>query len=417
MNTVFLLTYNISPYRGSESSVSWNYVKEMSKDNRLIVLYGNYQTDIDNYLKDHPMPNVTFINLPEVYTSVGHGISEDIKFFIHYKRWHKQAYEMVKEILSKEQVDVIHYLNPIGFKDPGYLWKIDKPYIWGPITAVHNYPLPLYKSLSLYEKFHSFFFRRVLHNALFIFDPLVRKAIKRCDVIGAATPRTKEMLQSIHQKDSFYLPENGILEIERHQPVELIPGRKLELIWIGALNTGKNLILLLEVMCLRHKEFSDKVTLHIIGDGYLRWKLEKYVRDNHLDDMIVWHGHIPRDEVQQLFLKSHLHVITSLSEATTTVIWEAMSKAVPTMTLDHCGMRGVVCEKCGIKIPINSYKQVVHDMSDHLIRIIGNPQEINRLSQGVIECAQKYTWDKRREFFNRQYEAAKEIYRRKSLMA
>jgi glycosyltransferase involved in cell wall biosynthesis len=169
-------------------------------------------------------------------------------------------------------------------------------------------------------------------------------------------------------------------------------------------------------MSLMHKDFSDKVILHIVGDGYLRQELEQYVRDSHLEDMIVWHGHIPRDAVQQLFLKSHLLVITSLSEGSPTVIWEAMSKAVPTMTLDHCGMRGVVCEKCGIKIPINSYKQVVRDMSDHLTRIIENPQEIHRLSQGVVECAQKYTWDKRREFFNRQYEVTKENYRRKSLM-
>jgi glycosyltransferase involved in cell wall biosynthesis len=413
MKTILLLTYDISPYRGSESSIGWNFVKEMSKHNRLIVLYGQHKTDIVDYLKKNQLSNVTFINNPEEYQVVGHSMLTDVKFYLHYKKWHKQAYEMAKKIISEEQIDIVHYLNPSGFKDPGYLWKIDKPYLWGPITAVHNFPLPLYKPLTLYEKFHSFFFRRLFHNALFRFDPLVRKAIKRCDVIGAATPRSKEMLLSVHKKDSFYLPENGITKIERNTPIVLMPGQKLELIWVGVLNTRKNLILLLEAMNLMREKFSDKVILHVVGDAYLRPRWEKYVHDNYFDDMVIWHGHIPRDEVQQLFLNSHLHIITSLSESTTTVIWEAMSKAIPTMSLDHCGMSAVICEKCGIKIKIKPYKFVVREIADNLLRIIDNPHEIKRLSEGVIECAQKYTWDKRCEFFNRQYEATVENYRNK----
>lgn len=40
MRTVLLITYDISPYRGSEASVSWNYVNNMQHSNELIVLYG-----------------------------------------------------------------------------------------------------------------------------------------------------------------------------------------------------------------------------------------------------------------------------------------------------------------------------------------------------------------------------------------
>ena len=67
---------------------------------------------------------------------------------------------------------------------------------------------------------------------------------------------------------------------------------------------------------------------------------------------------------------SHLHVISSLGEATTTVLFEAMSYGVPTMTLDHCGMAGVVCEECGIKIPIHSYNQVISDIAKRIDELI-----------------------------------------------
>lgn len=140
------------------------------------------------------------------------------------------------------------------------------------------------------------------------------------------------------------------------------------------------------------------------GGGNLFKQLKEKSKQLGIDDHITWHGSIPRAEVLQLMKTAHLHVISSLGEATTTVLWEAMSWAVPTMTLDHCGMAGVVCEKCGIKIPIHSYKQVVTDMAEHIDHLIEQPEIIGQLSQGVIECSEKFMWSNRIKIFNEVYE-------------
>lgn len=138
--------------------------------------------------------------------------------------------------------------------------------------------------------------------------------------------------------------------------------------------------------------------------GNLFQQLKEKSEQLGIDCHITWHGSIPRTEVLQLMKTAHLHVISSLGEATTTVLWEAMSWAVPTMTLDHCGMAGVVCEKCGIKIPIHSYKQVVTDMAEHIDYLIEQPEIIGQLSQGVIECSEKFMWSNRIKIFNEVYE-------------
>ena len=39
-------------------------------------------------------------------------------------------------------------------------------------------------------------------------------------------------------------------------------------------------------------------------------------------------------------------------------------------------------------------------------------EKIQLLSQGVNDCAQKYTWDKRVEFFNEMYDKAIENFKR-----
>ena len=117
-----------------------------------------------------------------------------------------------------------------------------------------------------------------------------------------------------------------------------------------------------------------------------------------------------RDEVLKKFSNSHLHVITSLSEATTTVIWEAKANGVPTMTLDHCGMSGVVTEESGIKIPVISLAQVVNDIASHIVEIIREPAIIERLSAGVIKTNSLYTWDKRCMVFHTVYQDAIESH-------
>jgi len=386
MKTILLLTYQISPYKGSESSVGWNYVVNMSRDNRLVVIYGFDKIDIQHYLSLNSLPNVLFVHI-ESASLIGHGLIHDINYNFNYRKWHKKAYKKGKEIISNEKIDLIHYLNPIGFKEPSFMWKLDKPYIWGPMQGVENRPFKLYKALSIKEKINALG-RRIVHNGMLRLMFRVKIAVRKADVIFAATPNTQKQLESIYNKTSIYLPENGILN----------------LIWVGRIDERKALGILLESLTkLKSKSFC----LNVVGSGPKLEILNRFAKINGLVDKIVWHGQIDRAQVQQIFKRSHLHIITSLGEGNPTIIWEAMANAIPTMSLDHCGMSGVICDKCGIKIPIRSFSQVVDDIAIHISNIIEDPKIIQKLSKGVIECSEKYMWNEKRiQIFNEAYENA-----------
>lgn len=142
--TVGLLSYEISPYRGSEASVSWNFVIEMSRYVHLIVFYGRFREELNDYLSSHVVANVDFVHIESPDLTGCHGVSGDIKHYLSYKRWHKAAAQAIGRYVSAGRIDIVHYLNPIGFKEPGYCWKIKGiPYIWGPVQGVDNRPLKL----------------------------------------------------------------------------------------------------------------------------------------------------------------------------------------------------------------------------------------------------------------------------------
>lgn len=45
--------------------------------------------------------------------------------------------------------DLIHYVGMIGYREPGYLWKLGLPYIWGPISGTNNASLQLMKHMPI----------------------------------------------------------------------------------------------------------------------------------------------------------------------------------------------------------------------------------------------------------------------------
>lgn len=387
---ILLQTFDISPYRGSEASVSWNYVINMGRYHQIVVIHGNGEEEIADYLSDHEAPNVTFVCIP-LDLGEGKGVLFDIKHYLRYRRWQKKAYEKAKEICKTMQIDIIHYLNPIGFKEPGFLWMIDKPYVWGPMKAVDNIPIPLFPCLTPSKRMYALF-RRVIHNGLFIFHPRVKKAVMRADTIFAAVPKTSRMLMTYYDKPSTYLPENGIIKMERITPIQY-GGGILKLIWIGRINDQlKGLKIIIDAL---HKTKSSNWELHLLGKGTLpsEWKSAN----------IIEHGMVSREIVYSLIKSSHLHVITSLAETNPTVIWEAMAWAVPTLALDHCGMSAVVCERCGIKIPIRKYQQVIDDIANQLDYLQLHPDRIRKMSEGVIECSKQFMWENRIKLYNDVY--------------
>ena len=122
--------------------------------------------------------------------------------------------------------------------------------------------------------------------------------------------------------------------------------------------------------------------------------------------MITWHGQLPRYKAVALFKNAHMHVMTSVSEGNPTVIWEAMSYGVPTLSLDHCGMHDTIDDKSGILIPIHNYGQCVSDIAKAIDRISDNPQLLKDLSDGVQERAKQYSWIQREQLILEYYKTA-----------
>ena len=411
---VLVLAYVISPFRGSEYSVAWNFVTQMSRWCDITVLFGAsgpHMGDVDeiqDYLRQHAVPNVRFVpvapgRLANLLNQANRKGWLTYSFYFAYRLWHQQAYRRAVELVRAERFDLVHYLGPIGYREPGYLWQLGLPYVWGPIGGANNLPRQLAAALPWSGKL-KLTLRAAVNWFQLRFSWRVRRALSRVDVLLTATTENQALFRDVLGKDSLYLPENGIvgpIALDRAKFADL---GTIQLIWIGSVEARKALRILVEA--LARCRTAGRFRVHVVGDGPLRAGLEAQVRASGLAARFVWHGQVARGQVQALLARSHLHVVTSVSEGNPTTIWEAMSRGVPTLTIDHCGMHDTVTAASGIKIPLSDYDGLVEAFARRLDDLAARPEQLTALAEGVLAEAPRHHWDRRPAFFLARYEEA-----------
>ena len=96
---------------------------------------------------------------------------------------------------------------------------------------------------------------------------------------------------------------------------------KLDFVFVGRLEDEKGVQRILNVFSQMQSERIG--TIHFVGDGPKRKNYEQFVNGNHIKN-VVFHGYLPRTEINVLLSKSHVFLLpSSASEGFPKVIAEA----------------------------------------------------------------------------------------------
>ena len=412
-NKILVLCYMVSPTRGSEYSVAWNYIRSMSANNKLDVIYGasgehmGDTREIEEYVARNCIPNVTFHKIAtdrmcECLNALNKKGVFRYSFYFAFRYWHYLAYREAVRLCAIQHFDLIHFLGPIGYREPGFVYKINLPYIWGPIGGTNFYPHKMFGFLPLRNRI-KYGFRNFVNYLQLHFSFRVREVISRADILIASTTSVQQNIKEYFDRDALYCPENGIVEFVLSNANKVISS-PIKLLCVGRLDSRKNFILALEALAKAKNKNHFRLT--IVGDGPERTNLERHILKSGLKDIVSLTGAISRSDVQNLFENSDVQIITSLGEGNPTVIWEAMTYGVPTLTVDHCGMHDTVDDDTGWLLPVSYKKEMVDGLANLLDHIADNPDEILTKSKNVLKRCEKYNFDKRVLFFEDCYEKA-----------
>jgi glycosyltransferase involved in cell wall biosynthesis len=283
-------------------------------------------------------------------------------------------------------------LNFIGYREPGYLWKLGVPFFWGPVAGAQNLPWRYFGLLSWRDRL-GFGLRNIANEfqKRLAFRP--RRAARAATQIWVAGEENRRLFSDI-----FGVPSSSLCPVGTERGLEgscvkaYDPGREaLKLIFVGNQIGLKGLPIVLQAMARLRNAFP--IRLVSVGSGPERDRWQDLARRLQIGDQITWLAEVPHQSALAEMARSHVLAFPSLQEGSPAVILEALSLGLPVLCHDACGMRSMVTAECGIKVPMTCSAESIDGFAGALRRLNANPAEVGRLSRGALARSAELTWD------------------------
>ena len=408
MLKILINAYACSPDMGSEPGMAWNWVSNLAKYCEVhIITEGEFQNKIETVVPKLEQEE----NMHFYYNPVSDEIRKmcwnqgDWRFYKYYKEWQWKTYLMAKDICSKQHIDVLHQLNMIGFREPGYLWKLSQengvPFVWGPIGGLKQFPVAYLKGAGLKMQL----FNR-LKNILNVWqlkhDRRVNDAFVTAKLLVSSIPDSYRAIKKYKGLESIVIPETGCFEAD-DVSLERFDNSKFHVMWVGKFDFRKQLPLALKVISISG---NPEIVLDVYGTGsddqisYAKGLADELGISND----VVWHGNQSNAVVMDAMRNAQLFFFTSVSEDTSTVVLEAVSNRLPVLCFNACGMAAVIDEKVGRKIPLTNPEQSVKDFAKILNELEGDRDELKRMSENCKQRQKELSWEEKAKTMVKWYE-------------
>lgn len=393
---VIVNAYACSPYRGSEPGVGWGFVHALAQNHDLwvIVEEEKFRQDIERYLADNPtfQQNVRF----HFIAKRRHRRLRKLwppSYYWFYEEWQHKALELARALHADVGFDLAHQLTMVGFREPGYLWQLGIPFVWGPIGGMGYFPWRFIGEVGAWSavhysgyNFYNFVQTRWLRRP-------AEAAARAGDGLIAATRENLEGAAKYWGAQGVLLSEVGLPCPPIKQPTVRSRTEPLRLVWSGLHIARKALPLGLKGLARVHRDV--KWTLDVLGTGPETSRWQAFAVRSGVASRVRFHGWLERARALEIMGEAHAMLITSLRDLTASVTIEALALGLPVICLDHCGFADVIDEDCGIRIPVDSPARVSEGIAHAIERLAADEGYRRQLANGAITRAKDFEWQRK----------------------
>lgn len=408
MLTILINAYACSPGMGSEPGMAWNWCVNLAKHCKLhIITEGEFRDKIEAALPTLPQGT----NMRFYYNPVSEEIRKmcwnqgDWRFYKHYRKWQWKTYEIAKDICQHTHIDILHQLNMIGFREPGFLWMIKEiPFVWGPVDAKEKFPIAYLKGAGIKTELFMRL-KNFLTEIQLRYSKRVRQATKRASIVISASSNSQNTFKKYFQIVSPLLNETGCY-VQEHPFTEKTHKENFDVLWVGKMDFRKQLGLAIRSVA---KAGNPNIKLHVVGGGNST-PYQALAQTLGVTKQCEWHGLVSHDEVQRMMRESDLFLFTSVAEGTPHVVLEAIGNDLPVCCFNTCGQGDAVNEKVGCKIELTNPRQSVNDFAEALNRLEQSQNLLKQMSLHCKERQEELSWENKAK---RMVELYHEILKKK----
>jgi glycosyltransferase involved in cell wall biosynthesis len=291
-------------------------------------------------------------------------------------KWKRQ----IKKIIEKEKPDIINAHTPV-------------PFISDVTCRVaHKLKIPFvltYHAVTLYKKWYSPWNIIIFLQRLFMGDKTINQATK---IIAVSDFVKLQFNKKIRDKTDIVY--NAISERDVINNKYTL--KKYNLIFINNLNKAhswkglKDIILSIKIY---KDKFNRQIKLIVVGDGNYRNYYEDLIKENNLENNVIFVGQKFGEEKEKLISESRILITypNTANDAFPTVFLEAWANNLPIIASNIGAIPYLIKDKeDGFLVESNNFKKLAEGIHDLL--------ENKRLQEKIIKNGNKkvkenFTWD------------------------
>jgi glycosyltransferase involved in cell wall biosynthesis len=318
-------------------------------------------------------------------------------YWYHYL-WQTSLTNLARRLHSEVGFDLSHQLTFGSFRYPGSLWKLDVPFVLGPVGGAEEIPLAFWRDFGAKGMLGEAL--RVASNRLALLDPLVRRTYRNADAVLAVSPQTAAYVKALPESPErvLLIPQSGVSPQEVFSPDtrgRLSASGPVRVLFVGRLVHWKGAHLAVDAFAAALGDFPN-MELTILGQGPAEATVADRVSRAGLAGAVT---HIPRlpelNDVFELYRNHDIFLFPSLHDSGGMAPLEAMAAGLPVVCADTGGPAASVTESTGMKIQCEDPVQFAAEAGKALVRLAQNPELRAQMGQAGRErmTQSHYAWN------------------------
>lgn len=401
--TVLITVYALNPYRALDDGIAWNLIRALDQKFRLIVVtHADNRPDIELFLAretDGPGVQARFEYYSPGFLPNWKGSSPP-KTLLHKYAWHWGVISFIRQ--RQLAFDIAHHLSlPCGWCPP-FLWRLEKPFIWGPAGYPPLVPAEFIRPYGRWAKWRDWLCWR-MKKTLWQWDPFIGITVRKAAHIFTNDAQAVKELRADAERTTTLAALASYASAQRTRA-----GQTFKITAAGPFLPIGGFDLAIRAFAAFYRQLDPadqkKVAFVLIGQGSARQRLQEMARESRLPEQAIRIIESVAPAVIETHLSESSVYFSPRHERNDPLLPQALAHGLPVICLDLHGARQLVTDCCGLKTPYGAYPATIHGFASQLHALFHNADLHRQLSEGARKKFERQlTWSARGDVFAEVY--------------
>lgn len=398
---ILLSAYACEPNRGSEPGNGWNWALETARVGYEVWCF---TTPEGRENIERELERVNEPNLHVVFVDVPNWVNKLYRYqpgvYLHYIYWQQNAYKKARQLDKEVNFDLVHHITLGSLQMSSAMWRLDKPFIFGPVGGGQQAPVAFKKYFYHWWKME--LMRDVVSNMLVKINPNVRQTMRRARQVLVTNEDTYKLARDNGAQHLSYFLDTSLPESFYPAAIpERIPAGTLRILWVGRVFARKGLPLVLEALSKVRPDINFELT--VIGHGPAAYMIPEWLTQYKLEGKVHVKGQIPWEDVRQAYLSHDLFLFCSIRDSFASQYLEAMAYGLPLITLNLYGVKAFVPDEAAVKVEATTPEETTRKLAEAVAFFHDNPEQVQVYGRHAFAFAREHTFNKKIEQINNCY--------------